>query len=454
MTDTPLLAFYGDDFTGSTDAMEVLAAHGVDTLLFLAPPDDATLAQARRRHAAIGFAGTSRAQDPTWMDRELPAVFARMARCGAPIVHYKVCSTFDSSPTVGSIGRATEIGRRVLRQQRSSPLVVGAPPMRRFTAFGQLFAAAGETVHRIDRHPTMSRHPVTPMDEADLRLHLARQTELPVGLLDLGAQQLPDADARYEALAARHPITMIDVWDAGSQARAGRLMWRAAAQRGEREGPLVAIGSSGVEYALVSHWAGLWPEQVHAMPGKLAATGRIAVLSGSCSPATAGQIRHAVDAGFVDLRADVRALVQEDRCEAELQRLHAAAMRALEEGRSPLVYTASGPDDPAVSGLREFMAAHRLGREVLARMGQRLGAWLARLIREAWLERVVVSGGDTSGDVVQALGLQSLRYAARLTPGAPLCIAEDGQGGRLQIALKGGQMGGPDYFVAARQGGG
>jgi uncharacterized protein YgbK (DUF1537 family) len=223
MTDTPLLAFYGDDFTGSTDAMEVLAAHGVDTLLFLAPPDDATLAQARRRHAAIGFAGTSRAQDPAWMDRELPAVFERMARCGAPIVHYKVCSTFDSSPTVGSIGRATEIGRRVLRQQRSSPLVVGAPPMRRFTAFGQLFAAAGETVHRIDRHPTMSRHPVTPMDEADLRLHLARQTGLPVGLLDLGAQQLPDADARYEALAARHPITMIDVWDAGSQARAGQI---------------------------------------------------------------------------------------------------------------------------------------------------------------------------------------------------------------------------------------
>ena len=36
-----------------------------------------------------------------------------MRALGARVNHYKVCSTFDSSPQVGSIGRAMELGRAV-----------------------------------------------------------------------------------------------------------------------------------------------------------------------------------------------------------------------------------------------------------------------------------------------------------------------------------------------------
>ena len=47
------------------------------------------------------------------MNDHLPGIFEQLRSFGAPIVHYKTCSTFDSSPQIGSIGRAMEIGLRV-----------------------------------------------------------------------------------------------------------------------------------------------------------------------------------------------------------------------------------------------------------------------------------------------------------------------------------------------------
>ena len=101
--------------------------------------DEALLA--RFAHCrAIGLAGTSRSQTPQWMDEHLRQAFAWLKDLDAAICHYKVCSTFDSSPTIGSIGRAIEIGRAVFGQD-SVPLLVGAPQLKRYTAFGHLFAA-------------------------------------------------------------------------------------------------------------------------------------------------------------------------------------------------------------------------------------------------------------------------------------------------------------------------
>jgi uncharacterized protein YgbK (DUF1537 family) len=156
-----LLAYYGDDFTGSTDAMEAMTAAGVPTVLFLDIPRPEMLARFANARC-VGIAGSSRGRSPEWMDRELPKAFDALARLGAPILHYKVCSTFDSSPTIGSIGRAIDLGVPDMRG-RWSPTIVGAPRLKRYQAFGNLFAAVDGVGHRLDRHPTMSRHPVTPM---------------------------------------------------------------------------------------------------------------------------------------------------------------------------------------------------------------------------------------------------------------------------------------------------
>ena len=99
------LAFLGDDFTGSTDALEALALEGWRCALFLDPPDAATLAGLGPLDA-IGVAGEMRSMTPEELHARLPPIVAALAAMPVPLVHYKVCSTFDSSPAIGSIGVA------------------------------------------------------------------------------------------------------------------------------------------------------------------------------------------------------------------------------------------------------------------------------------------------------------------------------------------------------------
>nr|WP_276306264.1 four-carbon acid sugar kinase family protein [Halomarina sp. PSR21] len=178
--DDLLLAFYGDDFTGSTDALEGLAANGVRAVLFLDPPTRADLDRFDDLDA-LGIAGASRSMTPGEMTEELRPAFEALSAFDVPIVHYKVCSTFDSAPDVGSIGRAIDIGQEMF----DSPVVPVSQgtevPHGRYVAFSNLFAVQDGETYRIDRHPTMRDHPVTPMREGDLRRHLGEQTERDVG---------------------------------------------------------------------------------------------------------------------------------------------------------------------------------------------------------------------------------------------------------------------------------
>lgn len=293
----PLLTFYGDDFTGSSAAMEVTAFAGLPTVLFLDTPTPERLARFAG-YRVIGVAGISRSQSPEWMDRHLPPVFRVLRALDAPISQYKVCSTFDSAPAVGSIGRAVDLGAPILGGEWH-PLIVAAADMGRYQAFGNLFATVGPAGYRLDRHPTMSRHPVTPMDEADLGRHLAKQTAARIGLVDFVAMKRGEADtalARERAAGAQ--VVSIDVLDDETLAEAGRLAWE---RRGDR---LFAIGSQGLQQALVAYWrtAGLLetPQTTFRAP----AVQRIVVVSGSCSPVTAGQIAFAERAGFRAIRLD------------------------------------------------------------------------------------------------------------------------------------------------------
>jgi uncharacterized protein YgbK (DUF1537 family) len=271
-----LVSFYGDDFTGSTSVMEVLTFAGLPTVLFLDVPTADELARFAG-HRAIGIAGIARSKSPAWMDAHLPPIYQALAALGAPIAHYKVCSTFDSSPQIGSIGRAADLAAPILGGDWH-PLLVAAPAIARYQAFGNLFAAVGGKAYRLDRHPTMSRHPVTPMDEADMRLHLGRQTATAIGLVDYLAMKRGDADAQLDdELRSGAQIIALDVVDDETLAEAGRLIWQ---HRGER---LFALGSQGLEYALTAHWraAGLLASPPPAT-FTAAAADRIVCVSGSC----------------------------------------------------------------------------------------------------------------------------------------------------------------------------
>jgi uncharacterized protein YgbK (DUF1537 family) len=430
----PLISYYGDDFTGSTDVMEALASSGVETVLFLRRPDDALLSRFSNSRA-IGLAGTSRSETPDWMNVHLTEAFEWLKTLGAELCHYKVCSTFDSSPAVGNIGRAIEIGQRVFGTT-TVPLVVGAPQIRRYTAFGQLFAAYQGQNYRIDRHPVMARHPVTPMGEADILKHLAGQTDLSSALVDNVAVLAEDARG---CMAAGTDILLIDVLDAATQAAAGDLLWNAL-----REKSRFVCGSSGVEYALIPAWrqAGLTGERpVFADAGP---ADRIAVVSGSVSPTTERQIRHALANGFDGVTLDPLKLAGD---EAEIGRAVEAALPILSEGRSVILYTALGPSADRGGELDSAAGArHRIGRA--------LGRIQRQLVERAGLTRAVVAGGDTSSHALGEMGIAALTLKMPLpqTPGSPLCVAHGGDTDGLEIALKGGQVGGDDYFSMIRAG--
>ena len=464
----PLLAYCGDDFTGSTDVMEAFTAAGVATVLFLSPPA-AHWVQRFAHYRCIGLASTARGQSPMWMDEHLPAALQRLKAFGAPILQYKVCSTFDSSPTHGSIGRALELGT-ALMPGRWSPMVVGAPRLQRYQAFGNLFAVVGGVGHRLDRHPTMRRHPVTPMAEADLRRHLAAQTPRRSELIHLAhlkdhlqagqgspgsgsstSSSTTTTDARRDALMGDDvPVVLLDVVDDATLAEVGRLVWQG------RGAGLFSASSSGLQYALAAHWRslGLLPAQP-SLP--LAdAVHAIAVLSGSCSPVTAGQIAWARNNGFAVHRLDIARVLHTTTVDAEITRLVAAAAAALHAGRSPLVYSAEGPDDSAVIGFDALACAAGLQRSAAAtQVGLALAALMRRLLTQVpALRRVVVAGGDSAGAVASALGIAALSIEAGLAPGAPLCRAWSELPARdgLQLVLKGGQMGAADFFGAVRRG--
>jgi uncharacterized protein YgbK (DUF1537 family) len=445
-----LIAFYGDDFTGSSASMEATAFAGLGTVLFLSPPTPERL-HAFAGARVIGIAGVARAQNPQWMGENLPPIFDLLAATGAPIVHYKVCSTFDSSPQTGSIGCAIDIASR--RFEGWMPMIVADPGMGRYQASGNLFAAVGGGVHRLDRHPVMSRHPVTPMDEADLGRHLARQTSRRTGLVDFVAMKRGEADAQLaKGLDAGACTVSIDVLDKETLIEAGRLVW----ERAGRAGPVFGIGSQGFEAALVAYWqeSGLIPRPRSAF--RAAPVERIACVSGSVSPVTAAQIGHAREHGFATIALDAARAVDVAEWNKEIGRAADAALAHLSGGRDVLVYSAAGPDDPAVASLRSAIAAADVSIEsVNKRMGEGLGSILDMILLKADLRRAVISGGDTSGRAASMLGIDALTAIAPLAPGSPLCRAHAARPDRdgLEIVLKGGQVGAPDFFVAAKRGG-
>ena len=433
---TPRIVFYGDDFTGATDTLANAAQAGLRTVLFLGVPTPAQLQRAGTLDC-IGIAGAARAMSPAEMRAELGPVGRFFQGTGARVLHYKTCSTFDSAPHVGSIGQAINTLRTFARNP-FVPIVGGQPNLGRYCVFGNLFAAAGSggTVYRIDRHPTMSRHPVTPMGEADLRQHLALQGLVNVAGVGYPAYARSSIDDQLvELLGSKPDAVLFDVAQASDLAPIGRAIWRQATRQ-----PLLAVGPSSVVQALAAGWADSenrndtsYTSKASAMGSAVlaAARGPVLVLAGSLSPITAQQVRQATS--YTPLALDAARLT-----DAGYQAQTAAQAAALlRNGHSVLACTSSA-EGIATAGVPA-------GSRALA---EACGAWLARVLAAGPLRRVGIAGGDTSSLSVQALDAWGLSYLQPVAPGLALCRLHsdvptlDG----MEIVLKGGQMGPPDLF--------
>lgn len=461
------LAFYGDDFTGATDTLATLARGGMRTVLFLRPPT------AAQREAAgpldcLGIAGAARSMSNDGQRAELEAIGDFMAHLEAPICHYKTCSTFDSAPEVGSIGLAVRVLRERLTVDRFMPVVGGQPNLGRYCVFGHLFAAfkTGAEVFRLDRHPTMRHHPVTPMGESDLRRHLARQGLASLSMIPYPEYALPPAALETvvdQAIAASPDGVLFDVGAPAHLPVVGRIIGQRA-----RRNPILAVGPSSVEQALLAYWqtegsdqpagatsaddsiraghparagrvttaddSAITESDTTTLGGTLRGCGTALVLSGSLSPRTSRQIERAQSYQHVPL--SVAMLVGDDM--AGLERAQDTLGRGLERGTPMLAHIVDTRGSHTGAGKRADPV----------RLAQAAGQLLARVLRRVRPGRIGLAGGDTSSHGIQALEVWGLSYLAPLDPGVALCRLHsdtpvlDG----LEVMLKGGQMGSDDLF--------
>jgi uncharacterized protein YgbK (DUF1537 family) len=174
----PAFGFVADDLTGAADVLAQSHRYGLEAALVIG---DAPLP---KDTDVVGFAGPARSLSGTAFDDLVTRDLAGIAALNLDVLLYKVCSTFDSSTTVGSIGSGIQLLHQQFPLHGPIPVAPAQPAFGRYTAFSNHYATCAGQIYRLDRHPVMSRHPSTPMAEADLRQVLAEQ---------LGGAQVPGA---------------------------------------------------------------------------------------------------------------------------------------------------------------------------------------------------------------------------------------------------------------------
>lgn len=421
MSRIPDYIFCGDDFTGASDTLATLARAGLRCRLFLSPE---SLLQCRELSTldAVGIATASRSMKPDALVAELQEVGHVLQKLGSRIFHYKVCSTFDSSPETGSIGVAINALKPFLPDAKLV-IVGGQPSLKRYCVFSHLFAAGTDGgIHRIDRHPTMANHPVTPMREADLRRLLAAQGVENVHGIHPQLHGNDREGVRLEALKMLNQARPV-LFDACEQADLeviGQLLHESQS--------IFAVGSSSVAESYLIHRA----QKSEGRSRRKGVTPQkpVFILAGSRSQATAMQVSQAH--GFSKLTL-APADIQKDR-DAMLSWLTSRSLELLSQGRHVLAVVSEDMD-------------HTLSRVDLALFTAELAA---AVVGSGQIDRLGIAGGDTSSLALQQLGVESLSYGADIEPGLCLCTLHSRQqpaSNGLEVVLKGGQMGKPDLFM-------
>jgi uncharacterized protein YgbK (DUF1537 family) len=413
------LGCIADDFTGATDLANNLVRAGMRVVQLIDVPPAG--AEPALDADAVVIALKSRTVPAADAVESSLRALAWLRSMGAEQIYFKYCSTFDSTPA-GNIGPVTE----ALMDALGTDFTVATPafPDNGRTVFkGHLFVGdvlLGDS--------GMRHHPLTPMTDSNLVSVLGAQTTRAVGLIDHtvvagGAEAIR---ARIDAL--REDGFGIAVADAVSNDDLLRL---GAAVRGLA---LVTAGS-GLAIGLPANW-GFEPSRAAAQlppPG-----GHRAIVSGSVSAATNGQVLQYLRGGRPAFSVDpLRVAAGEDVVGQAL----AFAESRLDDG--PVLIYSTEPADTVRS------VQSRIGAAEAGELVERTLARVAQGLVERGVRRLVVAGGETSGAVVQALGVTALRIGPQIDPGVPWCAATLPGGDTLHITLKSGNFGGPDFFTSA-----
>ena len=415
-----LLGAIADDFTGATDLASMLVRNGMRSVQLIgvpgqsdpSPDADAVVVALKSRTAPVQRAVT-----------ESLAALAWLRDAGCRQFFFKYCSTFDSTDQ-GNIGPVADALVAALGCEFA--LACPAFPANGRSVFqGHLFVGSS-----LLNESGMENHPLTPMKDANLVRVLGRQTDGTVGLVPYaivakGAEAIADAMTALEEQGRRYAIV-----DAVSDDHLTAI--GAAARR-----HALVTGGSGVAMGLPENFRRDGLLATRGDPGALPMfEGYAAVLAGSCSRATLGQVEAAAEHVPV-LRLDP--LANPDAATLSLQALDwmDGKLNAV-----PVVIAASAPPEK-VAALQQL-----LGRDAAGALVERALAMIAEGLFTRGVRRLVVAGGETAGAVVSQLGVRSLRIGAEIDPGVPWTYAES-ERAPLLLALKSGNFGARDFFVKA-----
>ena len=385
-----------------------LAKGGMRTVQYTGIPKDDADSEVQAGVVAL----KSRSIDPADAVSQSLAALDWLKRQGCEQIFFKYCSTFDSTPA-GNIGPVADALADALDAHKV--IVCPAfPGTGRSVYQGHLFVK-----DRLLNESGMENHPLTPMTDADLRRWLARQSRYSIGHVPV-EHVFAGADRTAQSLDDQH--------------RAGRRHIVVDAIRDE---DLIQIGRAAKGLPLVTGGSGV----AMGLPANFGCTaaqvpwtaqaGKSIALSGSCSVATRAQVaRHAA-------HHPAREIVAADVIEKRLAARNIADWLLGAEGL-PLAYSSADPAEVA-----RVQQVH--GREKSARALEDFFAEVARLSVAEGASRIITAGGETSGAVVEGLGLGTLEIGPEIDPGVPALRAR----ADLVVALKSGNFGSEDFFEKA-----
>jgi len=425
----PAVSFVADDLTGAADVLAQAHRYGLDAVLVLGGGDTPLPTDAD----VVGVAGPARSLGGEEFDELVRAQLAQIARTGAEVLLYKVCSTFDSLPTLGSIGRGIELLHEQFAGLGPVAVAPAQPQFGRYTAFSNHFGVFSGQVHRLDRHPVMSRHPATPMHEADLRQVLAEQftdRQVPAAI-HLPAYADGSFTERWKACRAQSvPAFVVDAVTDDHLDEVAHALRGAGQTSGTH--PSVVVGSGGIMAALARTATG----QEARQPGTQHSSGPVLAVSASASSTTAAQIGDAMAHGWADVAVPVELLNSDDPGLTAAVEEHTAA--ALSAGRDVVVHTTRGSEDPRYAAAGPADPRH---------IGGLLGTLVGRMATAGLTRDVAVLGGDTSSHALMAMGVRELRVSNQFVTAGPICRTDDHAAvAGCRLLLKGGQVGPPDIL--------
>lgn len=414
------LGCIADDLTGATDLALMLAREGLRTIQTIGVPQAALdLSEADAVVVALK-SRTNPAQEA--IEQSLAGAKA-LKQAGAQHLFFKYCSTFDSTEE-GNIGPVTE----ALLAFTESDFTLACPA---FPANGRTVYMGHLFVNGVPLHESsMKDHPLTPMRDSNLVRVLQRQTRLSVGLVSYeDVEAGPDAiRAAFEReKAAGRQIVIVDALNDAHL----RAIGLAAADL-----PLIT-GGSGVAMGLPAAYRRAERSTMPApSTGFDAPAGRNIILAGSCSSATRGQVKAALEGGIPALRLDAL-----DLASGAMSAQTALEWLKAQPANGPvLIYSTATPDE--VQAVQS-----KLGRMNAGEIVENTLAEIAKALPGLGFTRLIVAGGETSGAVVNALDVDALAIGPEIDPGVPWTRSLAGID--LALALKSGNFGASDFFLKA-----